>query len=90
MRVSSRERSPIANTIWQSIRLRKFGYDVNVRHNADCTDSGGGGRKLGVSPSGEEYIDWLAPWLRKFGFIHSRNVVSELVWDNIAHSCERA
>ena len=57
MLVSSREQSPIAKTIWQSIRLRKFGYDVNVRQNADCTDSEGGGRKSGVNPSGEEYID---------------------------------
>ena len=57
VRVSSREQSPTAKTIWLSIRLRKFGYDVNVRQNADCTDSEGGGRKSGVNPSGEEYID---------------------------------
>ena len=29
----------------------------------------------------------FARWLRKFGSIHSRNVGSKLVWDDIAHSC---
>ena len=28
----------------------------------------------------------VAPWLRKFSSIHSRNVDSKLVWDDIAHS----
>ena len=48
------------------------------------TDFGGGegsyesARRGGVSYS-------VAAWLRKFGSIHSRNVGSKLVWDNIAH-----
>ena len=29
----------------------------------------------------------FARWLRKFGSIHSRNVGSKLVGDDIAHSC---
>ena len=29
----------------------------------------------------------VAPWLRKFGSIHSRNVGSKVVWNDIAHSC---
>ena len=29
----------------------------------------------------------VALWLRKFGSIHSRNVGSKVVWNDIAHSC---
>ena len=47
----TREQSRIANLV-----IRKIGHDVSVRPIADRTDSGGGGRESGVSPSGEEYV----------------------------------
>ena len=53
---------------------RNFRYDVSVRQNADRKGAAGGERESGVSSSGRVVCYSVAPWLRKFGFIHSRNV----------------
>ena len=48
---SARQRSTMGKKIWQTIHLRKFGYDVRVLR-ASVTLFGGNGRESGVSPSG--------------------------------------
>ena len=59
----------------QKKKSKKFCYDVSVRQNADGAQGAAGGeRESGVSPSGRVVCYSVAPWLRKFGFIHSRNV----------------
>ena len=52
-----------------------------------CTSAGCGQRESGVSPSEGWVSHSVAPWLRNFSSIHSRNVGSKLVWDDVAHSC---
>jgi len=70
-----------SGTPLQSIHPRlKFRLWRQVRPNADRTDAEGEVRSQPVGGSS------IAPWLKSFGSVHSRNADSKPVWAGIAHS----